>query len=272
MTTFETLLVEVSDGVATVTLNRPQAKNALSPLMADELTAALHALRRDDAVRALVLTGAGADFCAGGDVKGMGTGGTRTPEQRHAAMARYRALTLALTGFDKPLVAALDGVAYGAGVSIALTADIVLVSTRVRCALVFHRIGLVPDCGAWYTLPRIVGLQRAKELIYSAREFGADEAVRIGLALEAHAPDALLARAQAIALSLAQGPALAFGLSKQALNASLQSELSTMLDLEAAAQPIASSSEFAADAVRRFAAREPARFRWPTLSNLTEDR
>jgi 2-(1,2-epoxy-1,2-dihydrophenyl)acetyl-CoA isomerase len=272
MSNLETLLVETDDGVATVTLNRPEAKNALSPLMADELTATLRALRRDEAVRAVVLTGAGGDFCAGGDVKGMGAAGPRSPEQRHTAMARYRELTLALTGFDKPLVAALDGVAYGAGVSIALTADIVLVSTRVRCALVFHRIGLVPDCGAWYTLPRIVGLQRAKELIYSAREFGADEAARIGLALEAHAPEALLARARAIAGSLAQGPALAFQLSKQALNASLQSELSTMLDLEAAAQPIAASSEFAADAVRRFAAREPACFRWPTLSMRTEDR
>lgn len=272
MSVYETLLVDTADGVATVTLNRPEAKNALSPLMTDELTATLHALRRDDAVRAVVLTGAGSDFCAGGDVKAMGGSAPRTPEQRHAAMARYRALTLALTGFDKPLVAALDGVAYGAGVSIALTADIVLVSTRVRCALVFHRIGLVPDCGAWYTLPRIVGLQRAKELIYSAREFGADEALRMGLALEVHAPEALRSRAQAIAASLAQGPALAFGLSKQALNASLQSELSTMLDLEAAAQPIASSSEFAADAVRRFAAREPARFRWPTLSTPTDQR
>lgn len=266
MSALETLLVETADGVATVTLNRPEAKNALSPRMADELTMTLRALRGDEAVRAVVLTGAGGDFCAGGDVKGMGAAGPRSPEQRHAAMTRYRELTLALTGFDKPLVAALDGVAYGAGVSIALTADIVLVSTRVRCALVFHRIGLVPDCGAWYTLPRIVGLQRAKDLIYSAREFGADEAVRIGLALEAHAPEALPARAQAIARSLAQGPALAFGLSKQALNASLQSELTTMLDLEAMAQPIASSSEFTADAVRRFAAREPARFRWPTLS------
>ncbi|MFT3820853.1 MAG: enoyl-CoA hydratase/isomerase family protein [Rubrivivax sp.] len=266
----ETLRVEFADGITTVTLDRPDAKNALSAQMAEELTATLDALRADESVRAVVLTGAGGDFCAGGDVKGMGSAGPRSPEQRRAAMARYRALTLALLGFDKPLVAALDGVAYGAGISIALAADLVLVSTRVRCALVFHRIGLVPDCGAWYTLPRIVGLQRAKELIYSAREFGADEALRLGLALEVLAPVALLSRAQALARSLGDGPALAFGLSKQALNASLQSELTTMLDLEAAAQALAGSSDYAADAVRRFAAREPARLQWPAASSSSQ--
>jgi enoyl-CoA hydratase/carnithine racemase len=263
MTELQTLRVDADDDVTTVTLNRPGAKNALSAQMADELTATLRGLRADDAVRAVVLAGAGGDFCAGGDVKGMSAGGPRGPEQRRASMLRYRELTLALTGLDKPLVAALDGVVYGAGLSIALTADLVLVSTRVRCAMVFHRIGLVPDCGAWYTLPRIVGLQRAKELIHSAREFGADEALRIGLALEVLPPQALLSRAQALARSLAAGPALAFSLSKQALNASLQSELTAMLDLEAAAQAIAGSSDYTADALRRFAAREPARLQWP---------
>ncbi|MBL8359140.1 MAG: enoyl-CoA hydratase/isomerase family protein [Rubrivivax sp.] len=260
----ETLAVEQgADGVARVTLNRPGAKNALSGRMADELTAAMRALGADEAVRAIVLTGAGGDFCAGGDVKDMGAGGPRTPEQRRAAMGRYRELALVLLGLEKPLVAALDGVAYGAGLSIALTADLVLVSTRVRCAMVFHRIGLVPDVAAWYTLPRIVGLQRAKELIYSAREFGAEEALRMGLALEVLAPEALQPRALELARGLAAGPATAFSLSKRALNASLNSELGAMLDLEATAQAVAASSDFAREAVRRFVAREPAAFRWP---------
>ncbi len=270
MTSPQTLLIDRADGVVTLTLNRPEAKNALSPQMADELIDILRALRADEAVRAVVLAGAGGDFCAGGDVKGMGAAGPRSAEQRRTAMLRYRELTLALMGLDKPLVAALDGVAYGAGISMALTADLVLVSRRVRCALVFHRIGLVPDCGAWYTLPRLVGLQRAKELIYSAREFGADEALRMGLALEVLAPEALLPRAQALAHSLAEGPGLAFSLSKQALNASLQSELTTMLDLEATAQAVAGSSDYAADAVRRFAAREPARLRWPPAASSSD--
>jgi enoyl-CoA hydratase/carnithine racemase len=261
-----TLIVERDAGVAVVTLNRPDAKNALDPVMTDELTALFAALKRDETVRAVVLTGAGGDFCAGGDVKGMGAKGPRNPEQRRAAMQRYRDLTLAVHALDKPLVAALDGVAYGAGVSLALMADIVLVSTRVRLAMIFHRIGLVPDLGAWYFLPRVVGLQRAKELIFSAREFGAGEALQMGLALEILEPEALLPRARAIAHSFEGASGTAMSLSKQALQASLQSELATMLDLEALAQPIAAGSDYAAEAVRRFAAKEPAQFRWPKPS------
>lgn len=253
-------------GVAIVTLNRPAAKNALTSGMFDELTALFKAFRDDDEVRSVVLSGAGGDFCAGGDVKGMGQGGPRTPEQRRTGMARCRDLAIAMASLDKPVIAALDGVAYGAGVSLALLADIVLVSKRVRMALVFHRIGLVPDVGAWYTLPRAVGPQRAKELIFSAREFGAAEAKEMGLAMEVLAPEALLPRALAIAHSFEGASATALSLSKQALRASLQSELPTMLDLEAAAQAIAIGSDYARESVRRFVAKEPAQFRWPVRS------
>jgi 2-(1,2-epoxy-1,2-dihydrophenyl)acetyl-CoA isomerase len=260
---FETLLLERDGGVARVTMNRPAAKNALSPQMTDELAALFGQLKRDPDVRAVLLDGAGGNFCSGGDVKGMGQGGPRNVEQRRAGMQRYRDLATALMAIDKPVVAALDGVAYGAGFSMALMADIVLVSDRVRLAMVFHRIGLVPDLGAWYTLPRVVGLQRAKELIFSAREVGAAEALQMGLALEVLAPEALPVRAAAIARSFCGASATALSLSKQALQASLQSEFSTMLDLEAAAQSIASGSEYAAESVRRFAAKEPAQFQWP---------
>jgi len=259
----ESVLLKREGGVAVVTLNRPQAKNAIDAPTTDALTAALRELRADADVRAVVLTGGGGDFCAGGDVKGMGEGGSRTPEQRRAGMARYRELALALHGLDKPLITAIDGVAFGAGLSMALYADLVLVSTRARMAMVFHRIGLVPDVGAWYTLPRAVGLQRAKELIYSAREFGADEAVRMGLALEAVEPDQLMPRALRLAESLAGASPIAFSLSKRALAATLQSDLETMLEMEASAQAIAGSSEYFREAIRRFAAKEPAQFRWP---------
>lgn len=259
---FTTLRVEREGGVTVVTLDRPGSKNALSADMADELARLFADLRRDASVRAVVLTGASGDFCAGGDVKAMGQGGPRSPEQRRADMGRYRELAVSLLSLDKPLVAALDGVAYGAGVSMALTADMVLVSDRVRMALVFHRIGLVPDVGAWYTLPRVVGLQRAKELIYSAREFGAVEAREMGLAMEVLAPDDLLPRARAIAHSFEGASALALSLSKQALQASLQSGLDGMLDMEAAGQSLAAGSDYARESVRRFAAREPAQFKW----------
>ena len=129
--------------------------------------------------------------------------------------------------------------------------------------MVFHRIGLVPDVGAWYQLPRVVGLQRAKELIYSAREFGADEAVRMNIALEALAPEALMPRAMELARSLAGASPTAFSLSKRALAATLQSDLETMLDMEASSQAIALSSAYFREAIRRFAAKEPAQFSWP---------
>lgn len=211
--TGDSVLFERADGVAVLTLNRPSAKNAIDIPTTDALVAALRGLRAADDIRAVVLAGAGGDFCAGGDVKGMADGASRTVEQRRAGMARYAELARALASLDKPLIAAVDGVAFGAGLSMALYADIVLVSTRARLAMVFHRIGLVPDVGAWYQLPRVVGLQRAKELIYSAREFGADEAVRMNIALEALAPEALMPRAMELARSLAGASPTAFSLS-----------------------------------------------------------
>lgn len=255
--------VERDGGVAVVTLNRPEARNALDAATVDALVALWRDFRDDDSVRSVLLCGAGGDFCAGGDVKAMGQGGTRTPEQRRASMGRYRDLATTLAALDKPVVAAVDGVAYGAGLSLALLADIVLVSERARMAMVFHRIGLVPDVGAWYTLPRVVGLQRAKELIYSAREFGAAEALQMNLALEVLAPADLMPRALEIARSFDGASPTALSLSKQALHASLQSDLSTMLDMEAAAQAIAGASDYTRESVRRFGAREPAQFRWP---------
>ncbi|WP_399680155.1 enoyl-CoA hydratase/isomerase family protein [Xenophilus sp.] len=265
----ETVLQERIGGVAVLTLSRPGFKNAIDAATTDRLTNLLRELRLDDAVRALVLTGAGGDFCAGGDVKGMGEGGQRTVEERRTGMARYRELAERFAAFDKPLVCAVDGVAFGAGLSMALWADIVLVSQRARMAMVFHRIGLVPDVGAWYTLPRAVGLPRARELIYSAREFGAEEAVRMGIALEALPPEALMPRALALAQAFEGGSPTAFSLSKAALAASLHSDLPTLLEMEAGAQAIAGSSAYFREAVRRFAAKEPAAFRWPARQEPT---
>lgn len=231
--------------------------------LATELVAALRTLNADESVRALVLTGADGHFCSGGDMKGMSEGAARTVEQRHAGMAPYRELCETLAGLDKPLIAAVDGVAYGAGLSLSLYGDIVLASSRARLSMAFQRVGMVPDLGAWYNLPRLVGLQRARELIYSAREFGGEEAQRIGLVLEVLAPEALLPRALELAHGLEGASALALRLSKQALAISLNSDLRTMLDLEASAQAIAGASGYVRESVRRFAAREPAQFQWP---------
>ncbi|SFQ53101.1 2-(1,2-epoxy-1,2-dihydrophenyl)acetyl-CoA isomerase [Variovorax sp. OK605] len=263
----KTIDFRVDDGVALLTLNRPEAKNALDPAMADELGEQLAALRMDASVRALVIAGAGGAFCAGGDVKAMGQGGPRTAEQRRDGMARYSRICTELMALDIPVIAAVDGVAFGAGFSIALMCDIVLLSERARLCMVFQRIGLIPDMAAHYTLPRVVGLQRAKELIFSAREVDAAEALRLGIAMEVLPVQALLPRAQAIARSFAGASPVAMGLSKRALRDSLANDLQTLLEVEADGQALASGSDYAKEAVRRFAAREPAQFRWPAASS-----
>src|SRR5262249_38372575 len=145
-------------------------------------------------------------------------------------MARYRRLTLALHDFPRPVIAAVDGVAFGAGMSLALLADLVLLSDRARLCMVFQRVGLIPDCGALYTLPRLVGLQQAKALMLSAREIGAGEAVAMGLALEVVPAQQLHVRARQLAQAIAEGSPTALSITKQALDASLQSDLTTMLN------------------------------------------
>ncbi len=266
MQAYETILCDWPvGGIATLTLNRPASLNAISRRMADEMTDALTRMAAAPTVRVLVLRGAGDAFCAGGDVRDMAGDGPRTPADAHEGMARYRRLTLALHGFPRPVIAAVDGVAFGAGMSIALLADLVLLSDRARLCMVFQRVGLIPDCGALYTLPRLVGLQQAKALALSAREIGAQEAMSMGLALEVLPWQELHARARQLAAAIAAGSSTALSLTKQAIDASLQSDLQTMLALEAAGQAVALASEAHQAAVQAFVRKEGPRYSWPAL-------
>lgn len=257
------LLVHQEGGVATLTLNRPRERNALSPVMRDALAAAVTGIERDRSVRAVLLRGAGEHFCAGGDVKDMASGNIATPEARLERTRSWHGLIVALARLDRPVIAAVDGVAFGAGMGLALLADVVVVSSRVRLCMAFQRVGLVPDFGATYTLPRVVGLQRATEIFLSAREIDAREAVALGIAMEAVEPDQLHARAGAIAAALAGASPLACGLTKRMLQASLQNGLPEMLEMESAAQAIAATSPYAKEAFDAFVRRQPPAFRWP---------
>lgn len=257
------LILSIDDGVATLVLNRPTSRNALDPGLVDEIVDALGRIRADAAVRAVVLRGAGEHFCAGGDVRVTAAAGPRTAAQGRAAMERYRRLTTDLYQLDRPLIAAADGVAYGAGFSLLLLADIVLLSDRARLCMAFQRVGLVPDCGALFTLPRAVGLQRAKDLMLSGREIGAAEAQAMGIAMEVLPPSALHERATQIARSFCGASPLAISATKRALNASLQSDLPTLLELEATAQGTALSSDYVREASARFAAKAAPAFAWP---------
>ena len=258
------LELSVEDNIATLLFNRPEAKNALNAEMSDGLEQALLRIGADSGIRAVIITGAGGAFCAGGDVRAMNaSAGQMTAEVRRASMQRHHRNIKGLAGLDRPVIAAVDGVAYGAGFSIALLADMVLATPRARFCMAFARIGLIPDFGALYTLPRIVGIARAKEIMLSAREIGAAEARDLGIVLEVVEADALMQRARTLAGALTNASPLAVSLTKNALNSSLGSDLQTMLDIEAAGQGIAGASDYAKESFRRFAAREPARFVWP---------
>ncbi|MFG5409793.1 enoyl-CoA hydratase/isomerase family protein [Piscinibacter sakaiensis] len=239
----EALLFDRHEGVATLTLNRPQARNAIDMTLRQELGEAVLAVRDDPAVHALVITGAGGSFCAGGDLRSI-QAGTPDVEAWRGRMRSSHAWFAQLLAMDKPVVCAVDGPAYGAGFGLALAGDFVLASTRARFCLSFMRVGLVPDFGIFYTLPRVVGVQRARELMLSAREVDADEALRLGIAMERLAPEALLPRAQALA-------------------AAPQGDLAAMLDIEANAQALCFMTDAHRDAVARFLNKQTPAFQWP---------
>jgi 2-(1,2-epoxy-1,2-dihydrophenyl)acetyl-CoA isomerase len=232
--------------------------------MREAFAAAVPQLVADASVRAVVLTGAAGSFCAGGDLRAM----SEVREGMTVATWRQRMLEVQpwlrqLIELDRPLIAAVDGAAYGAGFSLALAADFIIASPRARFCLSFMRVGLVPDFAAMYTLPRIVGVQRAKELMLTAREVQADEALRLGLALEVVPQDQLLARAQALARSMAAASPLAVGLVKQSVARSLASDLSSVLASEADHQALCFNTQAHRDAVDRFLNKQPAAFNWP---------
>ena len=258
----DAVLYNVVDGVATVTLNRPANKNALGEDMRTGLAQCIDRIERDRAVRAVVLTGSGGAFCAGGDLRGMRSAELDNEGWRER-MKNAHAWFVRLLSLDRAVVAAVDGPAFGAGFSLALAADFIVASPRARFCLSFMRLGLVPDFGALHTLPRIVGVQRAKELMLSAREVPADEAKALGIVLELAPPDQLLQRAQALAASFVNASPLAVSLVKRALAAG-PTDLHTMLELEADAQALCFGSAAHKAAVARFLDKQPALFQWPT--------
>lgn len=262
----ETIKYEAHEGVGVITLDRPRVKNAICMVMRRQLAQLIDELRLDRSLRALVITGAGGNFCSGGDLSSLNDGaslGEATAESRRQRLVDLSGLVSNLLQFDRPVIAAVRGVAYGAGFGVALAADIVLAAHDARFCLSFGRLGLVPDFGIFHSLPRVVGVQKAKELVFSCREVGAAEAQRLGIVMETHASESVLARAMDIARSFTQASPLALSLSKRALNASSTSDLSTMLMLEADGQGISMSSEYHLDALKRFLAKEKPLFSWP---------
>jgi len=261
------LLFDVSEDIATITLNRPEARNALSPDMRQSLETVLAQVREGagTAIKALIITGAGGAFCAGGDVKGMAERGKSQAIDSRRTMKLSHRLLKELCDLELPVIAAVDGPAAGAGCNLALACDFVLASRRARFIQAFVRIGLVPDWGGMYLLPRIVGLQKAKELIFSGRTLGAEEAKQLGMVYEVYPEDELLQRARDFAGRFRHASTDAIGLAKHILNQTFDIDLHTALELEAQAQSVIRSSPYHLESVERFKAKQPLRFNWDLM-------
>jgi 2-(1,2-epoxy-1,2-dihydrophenyl)acetyl-CoA isomerase len=234
MKEFETVVYEVSEGVATVTLNRPDSFNALNDTLTYELQDAFAAIAADDVVRAVVLTGAGRAFCSGQDLKdARDYGDDRGAFVKESLTKRYSPLIRAMRALPKPIVGAINGVAAGAGMSLALATDLRVVSDRASFMQAFSRVGLMPDAGSNYFLPRLIGLPRALEIAWSARRVGADEALALGLVNRVVPAEDLAREARTMAESLARGPTLSIALTKQAMLRGTEASLDEILALEA---------------------------------------
>jgi 2-(1,2-epoxy-1,2-dihydrophenyl)acetyl-CoA isomerase len=254
--TYDTILVEVADGVATITLNRPDSLNALNGAMRRELLAAFKAAGRDEAVRAVVLTGAGRGFCSGADLRG----GATERAFRRVLTEEYNPLILAIRDLPKPVIAAVNGVAAGAGVSLALACDLVYASDEARFIQAFIRIGLVSDSGSTRALVRTLGRHRAAQLIFSGEPMGAADARASGLVNEVVPGDQLSATVQAAAASLAAAPTRAIGLAKRAINHAEDALLAESLAMEASLQELAGRTEDHAEGAAAFGEKREPRF------------
>lgn len=257
---YATLTLERNGAIATLTLNRPEARNALDLAMRRELGSALDEVEADPGARVLVLTGAGGHFCAGGDVKSMRERRYTAAEGR-ARVEVLNRLVLRLVDFPMPTLASVDGFAVGAGCNLALACDLIVASDRARFGQVFARLGLVPDGGGTWLLPRLVGLARAKELIFTAEIIDAAEAARIGLVNRVVPAAALAEETTRLAERIAAGPPLALRLAKRLVNRAAASDLAAALEAEAAAQAIAVTSEDHQEGLQAFFEKRAPRFR-----------
>ncbi len=257
---------EIDDkGIAVFTMNRPDVLNALTPDLKNDFIGMLDLVQGNDDVSALILTGIGRAFCAGGNVKGMGNSKETQPEKARAKMLEMHEWLVRLHNLDCPVIAAVNGLAFGGGLALALQADIVLAAEDASFSSVFGRIGLVPDMAVLYTLPRAIGMQRAKEIMYTARSISAKEAEDLGMLYGVYSSNELMPAAMELAGRLAQGSKSAISLTKKIVNRSFQSDYATMAELESDGQAILFSTDFHKEAVRRFQSKEPPLYNWDKM-------
>ncbi len=259
MMVYQTLLTETADGVLTITLNRPEVLNALTPQMLDDLRDAVRAAEQDAAVRCLVLTGAGRGFCSGLDLT------VASQRDAHYSVAdgvrqHYNVIVKGIRAIEKPVIAALNGVAAGAGMSFALACDLRMASEAAWFMPGFVRIGFVPDSGGTLFLPMLVGYAKAAELAFTGDRVDAAEAHRLGLVNHVVPADHLMERTHALAARLAALPTRAIGLTKRAFNRAIMPQLDAVLDYEADLQEIASHTHDHREGIAAFREQRQPRF------------
>ena len=260
---YEFITFERRGTVAWLTMNRPEVRNALKPEMREEMIDAINTVAGDLDLRCLVITGAGEGFCSGADISGAGS---RQGQKRVAGMARdairggSQRLFRTLWELETPTIAAVNGVTAGIGCHIAFACDLVIASENARFIEVFARRGIVPDGGGAFVLPRLIGLAKAKEMVFFAEPWGAADAERIGLVNKVVPPDQLEQAATEWADRLAAGPTKALGLAKRLLNRSLESDLSTSLEEEALVQELINNTDDIKEGMISFAERRDPSF------------
>ncbi|MFH1602960.1 MAG: enoyl-CoA hydratase-related protein [Pseudomonadota bacterium] len=260
---YQCLLYDVQDRIATLTLNRPERLNALGGTLREDLYDAVTRSANDPNVGVLVITGAGRGFCSGGDVKSMNerqqSGEAPPPNERFAPL-RDR-IILAMRDCPKPVIAAVNGAAAGAGMNLALACDMRIASTAARFSQAFVKRGLHPDWGGTYFLPRMVGIAKACELIFTGEAIDAAEALNLGIVNAVVAPDELLPQTYELARKIAAGPPVAIQLSKRAIQHNQDVDLRAALEFETFAQSICRETEDAREGIRAFVEKRSPTFR-----------
>jgi 2-(1,2-epoxy-1,2-dihydrophenyl)acetyl-CoA isomerase len=235
MSAYKTILSTLDQGVATITINRPERRNAVTQEVLGELLDAFTQAGNDETVRAIVLTGAGKDFCSGQDLSAFG--GIASSEQvRRAVIDHYKPLIMGMVTLPKPIIGAINGAAAGAGASIALACDLRIMADNASILQAFSNIGLVPDAGSSWFLVRLVGYSRAFEIAIEGERIAASRCLELGLTNRVAVADQLVSAAQSWAQQLAQRPTFAIGLTKQAMQQATGRDLGAIIELEAELQ------------------------------------
>lgn len=252
----KTILLEKENGVGIVSLNRPEKMNALTRGLLQELSVVLDAIEKDTSVKAVILTGKGKGFCAGGDLEGHPAFSDDDPLKREGYLREAQQVTRQLSGLSKPVIAAINGVAAGAGLDLALTCDIRIAAEGAVFAEIFVRAGGMPDMGGTYLLPRLVGTGKALELMLTGDQFDAREAWRIGLVNHVVPSSELMVRARSLATNFAEGPSEAYRFIKWAVYRGLGQRLEDALENEIHGQSLLLGTKFMQSFARNFSGKK----------------